>query len=320
MTLKELINRCDFKDIASIIVKSYPETPWALVRFKEAFDILRHLEPEANPTNREIRLVGEYDESSQTYYPHITRWGELLDWKEELSSEIIVEDELMLTDAEIAYHCLWELTYYGFDQSTPEKVEEVFLNMMGFGEKTDSSNPYAMAAEKLEDKLRANTKIIFEKGYGLVERPTTNRNRAKRKRDYRMRQRIKKLKRKARVEDDIRRLTTNTKSFKREELDYLFKTNLITFRTYHSHSNNPNQRIDYLTDLLSKWVSDDFSDNTHFLLMFRTSSAYPLVQSELDMIQNFFSQYFPASASIRYGYGNDENLGTEVSLYFLCSY
>ena len=307
MTLKELLDRCDFKDIVPVIVKHYPETPWAVVDFKGAFDILRHLEPEKNPANREeLRLVACFDESSQTTYPGISRWFELGEWKDELSSEIIVDDKLTLTDAEIAYHCLWELTYLGFDQSSTKKWEEAQMNILGKGfeyiSESDSSpikkepdplNPYTVAVEELESKSNI---------------------------DENDEQQIKKLTRMARVEEDIRSLTSNTKSFKREELEYLFKTNLITFRNRRSFAFNLSQRIDYLIDLFSNYDMTDYSPNTHFLLMFRTSSAYPFDQRELDMIQGFFSQFLPASANIRYGYGNDENLDTEVSLLLLGSY
>ena len=74
-------------------------------------------------------------------------------------------------------------------------------------------------------------------------------NRAKRVRDHRLEQRIQKLERMAKVEDTIRRLTANTKSFAREELEYLFKTKLINNERYHSFAYNPDKRTDYLIDL-----------------------------------------------------------------------
>ena len=145
-------------------------------------------------------------------------------------------------------------------------------------------------------------------------------NRAKRMRDHRLEQRIKKLERMAKIEYAIRRLTVNTKSFARKEVEYLFKTNLIREGRFHSFAYNPDQRTDYLIDLLSNYVSEDISKYTHILLMFRTSSSYPFVQKEMEMIQKFFSQYLPASANIRYGYGTDEELDMEVSLFLLGSY
>jgi len=48
MTLKELLARCDFKEIAPEIKKHYPEQATRMTHFKEAFDTLRQLEPKLN--------------------------------------------------------------------------------------------------------------------------------------------------------------------------------------------------------------------------------------------------------------------------------
>jgi len=103
-------------------------------------------------------------------------------------------------------------------------------------------------------------------------------------------------------------------------LQYLFVINQIFDYRYQSYSFDADRRIDYLIDLISNYVSEDFSKFTHLLLMFRTSSDYPLAQSELEKMQNFFKQYLPASANIRYGYETDETLDTEVCLLFWGSY
>ena len=328
MTLKELLDRCDFKDVAQALVKWGPSIDGALVPLKQAFDILRQLEPDPTECD-ELRLVASYDEVSQTYYfEHISRWGDTMEWKYELASEIVVEDGLTLTDAEIAAHCLWELTYSGFDQSTHEKWVHSKLGNYGlrlFGivpePEPENTNPYTEAAEKLKNELGLNDLDEINEDDGAWTE-------------------VKKLERMARVEEDIRRLTSNSNSFKREELEYLFKTKLVTFANRLTYayrfdyladllsnndtsecSNDDNsKRIDYLIDLLSNKDMPDYSCSTDFLLMFRTSSAYPLVQSEIDALQAFFSKFLPASANVRYGYGIDESLDKEVSLYLLGSY
>ena len=113
--------------------------------------------------------------------------------------------------------------------------------------------------------------------------------------------------------------TVDTKSFTRKELEYLFNTDMITERKYRSHSYEVSQRIEYLKDLVANYESDNFSDYTRFILMFRTSSDYPLDQSESEALQNLFNQHLPASANVRYGYGYDEKLGTDVGILLLGS-
>ena len=336
MTLKELFNRCDFKDIAPVIKEHhYSDKAINMSHFKEAFDVLRHLEPKLNPDYPSYQKVTittarnanwEKKEKKNNDYIRAMCGGDY--WESDLAKEVVVSGEITLTDNEVAAHCLWEMTFYG-NPYNREESEEVSLRISG---ETDTSNPYTVAADKLEDKLHKKylpRRYKYATNYanhqeflkGKNGKPTQyfkyipdelmwvepRKNRAKRMRDHRLEQRIKKLERMAKIEYAIRRLTANTKSFARKEVEYLFKTNLIREGRFHSFAYNPDQRIDYLIDLLSNYVSEDFSNYTHFILMFRTSSVYPLDQRELDMIQVFFSKYLPASANIRYGYGNDEN-------------
>jgi hypothetical protein len=335
MTLKELLDRCEFKDIAPHI------TQWSsgrsLAPFKQAFDILRHLEPDTS-SEGELEIVRGYNEFSQTYYPLIKQWFETDTWECELASKIIVSDELTLTDAEIAAHCLWELTYLGFDQSSFESWREAQMSIVGGLDKkeTDAIKPYTVAVEKLEYMLEINylpkkfkdadsyvEKLVNEcldaKPRTFGKLPKSMRHMIK-KHIKALERKAKVEERKAKVEDSIRRLIANSKSFSREELEYLFNTKLICERPFHSRTYDVCKRVDYLIDLFTNYVSEDFSQYTRFLMMFRASSENPLVQSELEIIQNFFNQYLPPSANIRYGYGNDETLGTEVSLLLLCSY
>ena len=72
-----------------------------------------------------------------------------------------------------------------------------------------------------------------------------------------------------------------------------------------------------MIELFTHYVSEDFSKYTHFLLMFRTSLEYPLSQEEKEVIQNYFIDALPKSANVRFGFGMDRNLGTEVSLLLL---
>ena len=336
MTLKELLDRSDFRDIAPAIVERDPKMKESLHKFKESFDILRHITPEADAEDEDkvITISKCYDDDDNHEYYSVEPSCGVCSWESYLAKEIVPQEGVTLTDNEIAAHCLWELTYYGFDMSTDEGWRTAFKRMIG---EKDGSNPYAVAADKLSDKLffnylpkyysngrfhnslpkqlRNNKKLI-----PWDVEPRTCRNRSKRKRDYRQEQRIKKLERMAKVEDAIRGLCYDTASFKREELNYLFATKLIFDDTYQTRAYDVHRRMDYLFDLFSNYVFDDFSKYNRFMLMFRTSSDYPITQQEQDMIQNFFSQYLPSSAEIRYGYGNDNSLGTEVSLLLVGSY
>ena len=227
VTLKELLDRCDFKDIALCIAEWYPEEAVNMSHFKEAFDCLRQLEPIHNTeyeSGQKITVSKEnfeedekkFNKPKQDYYISVHPCGD--NWESSLAKEIVVPEELKLTDKEIAAHCLWEMTFYG-NPHNKEEFDEVCLRLRG---KTDKSNPYTVAAEKLEDKLRKNYlpkrykyathyanfqeflkgkngrstpffKYIPER-FGCRE---PRKNRPKRMRDNRLEQRIKQLERMA---------------------------------------------------------------------------------------------------------------------------
>lgn len=139
MTLKELLDRCDFKDIAPPLKMYERESPFLdrelnLTEFKKTFDVLRHLTPKKRNIDDEelditfewngceknvfntIRIFGSwYCKKRKFTYPVIGGRGHLSFglWAEELMSEIVVSNELSFSDEEIAAVCLYELTYSG---------------------------------------------------------------------------------------------------------------------------------------------------------------------------------------------------------------
>ena len=318
MTLKELLDRCDFKYIAPIIEKYYHEEAESMPHFKIAFDIMRHMKPKLNKNYESYKVVKlspvkydkyEREDKEQDYYIRVSCGGDYTE--SDLAKEVAVSKKLTLTDNEIAAHCLWEMTFFGF-----ERLDDAHgFNVGSEAQKIDRSNPYSVAVKNLSGPEYS----VYKGPKDLKKKP--QKNWLKLLREHRLEKRIEKLERMAKVENSIRKLIANTKSFKRDELEYLFKTKLIYEDSYHSCVYNVHQRIDYLIDLLSNYKScENFSEYSHFILMFRTSSEYPLTQRETDTLQNFFNQYLPASVNMRYGYGTNEKLGTEISLQILCSY
>lgn len=122
------------------------------------------------------------------------------------------------------------------------------------------------------------------------------------------------------IENFIHFFTSNTNSFSREDLQYLFNAKQIVEKKYQSSSFNPEQRIDYLIDFISNYESEDFSKYTHFLLLIGYSSNYPLIISELETLFDFLEKILPASAKIKLGNWKNEDLDKEVSLMLLGSY
>jgi hypothetical protein len=336
MTLKELLDSCDFKDIAAFLAQTGHTED--LPNFKQAFDQLRQIKPEPDSIydfvdDEGVSIVSYLDDFDDTikivphseypgYYAHSHNFP--FSWEYSLFQEIVVEDGLTPAYNIVAALCLIKLTRWsvgGFCHYTSAAYEDIMRSYF-------DNSIYGKSARELDRKLTIN---YLPKRYKSGDKPRTCRNRSKRKRDYRQEQRIKKLKRMGMIEGYIKRFTENTctahevSSFTRKELEYLFATSGIYQNDYYSYSyyaqstKYSNPRIDYLIDLFS-YETVDFSKATHFLLMFRTAQDYPLLAAEWEKIKDFFGQLFPPAANIRYGYGNNETLGTQVSLSLLCSY
>ena len=109
-TFKDLIERFEFKDIAPKIVEQDEKAAGSLAGYKQAFDILRHLEPDTEPPPPEKMTIHKsYSIMSKKYCPRVSGYG----WQTELTNEILVEKGYTLTDVEIAAAILWELTFFG---------------------------------------------------------------------------------------------------------------------------------------------------------------------------------------------------------------
>lgn len=146
MTLKELLTQVGFDELLPDLEKHEPEHLDNLYAFREAYDILQGMEP-ATGFNGEIHVEwsgGEFEDEE--------KWisvGPMHDssWEEDLAKEIVIADDVHLTSTELAMHCLWEITYWGFSpdergETWQRKFEPKILN-----------NKYEVALDKLEESV-----------------------------------------------------------------------------------------------------------------------------------------------------------------------
>ena len=189
MTLKELLTQVGFDELLPYLKEHEPEHLDDIYDYREAYDILRYMEP-AKDFNGEIHVEwsgGEFEGEE--------KWisvGPMHDssWEEDLAKEIVVADDVHLTPAVLAMHCLWEITYWGF---SPSERQETWQQK--FGPKT-LTNPYEVALDKLEESIwrhqtprRLRCKGPDGERCTRVELPLkwrdNRKNRSKRKREYR---------------------------------------------------------------------------------------------------------------------------------------
>ena len=102
MTLKELFDRCDFKEIAQVIKENYPQEEAQMTHFKEAFDVIRHLEPKLNleyPSYQKVTLspvpYNDWEKKGKKKDFYISATGGDC-WESDLAKEIVVSEELII--------------------------------------------------------------------------------------------------------------------------------------------------------------------------------------------------------------------------------
>ena len=111
MTLKELLDSLSFDEIAPYLIRhyTYDYAPGDLVPYKLHFDYLRHLTP-TNPElieNKKVRIsLGKYKLNA---YPL-----EGDDWEDSLTKELVLDNDVKASYAEIAACCLWHTSFWGY--------------------------------------------------------------------------------------------------------------------------------------------------------------------------------------------------------------
>ena len=177
-------------------------------------------------------------------------------WEEDLAKEIVVADDIHLTDEELAMHCLWEITYWGF---SPDEREETWQRK--FGPKV-LTNKYEVALDKLEEsiwrhqtprRLRSKGKDgrRYVKWTNARDFFNNRMNRSKRKREYRQDKREEYLKRMAARENLITQLSAEGSCFKRSDVDFLLHIEYGRQYDYLSITSGTYGRLDLIMPLSS---------------------------------------------------------------------
>ena len=125
MTLKQLLGSLTFDEIAPFI--NLEDGRNCLAAFKQHFDYLRHLTPADGVTGEVIVGYwkdpdledGEGEDGNQLFAGSLE--GDC--WESCLAKEIVLEDGVTASPAEIAGCCLWHTSFYGF---LPEEATDTF--------------------------------------------------------------------------------------------------------------------------------------------------------------------------------------------------
>lgn len=139
MRLKELINRYKWNEISSAIIRLYPDQKRGIQRYKKVLAVLCSIKP--GETKWSIVIEDCFDEDEQEYYVDVSAKNpgeqqlyalDLTNWEEWLGMEISYRTLRKYSKLDIIAHCLWEMTWHGYEQKDIENFnKEVCRTMKG---------------------------------------------------------------------------------------------------------------------------------------------------------------------------------------------
>ncbi len=295
MTLKELLTQVGFDELLPYLEKHEPEHLDNLYDFREAYDILHNMKP-ANNFEGKIFVEwhgGEWEDEEK--WIGVSPMHDCT-WEEDLAKEIVVADDVHLTLAELAMHCLWEITYWGF---SPDEREETWQRK--FGPKV-LNNKYEIALDKLEESIwrHQTPRRLRSKGKDGRRYVTwtnardffNNRmNRSKRKREYRQDKREEYLRKMAARENLVRTLSAEGSTFRRSDVEFLLSMQYGRQYDYHSVTQDTGSRLAYILESMTQYQLFDLTKYDSAVIFIRCPSHCPLDETELEIFRKSVMQH-----------------------------
>lgn len=320
MTLKELLTQVGFDELLPYLEKHEPEHLDNLYDFREAYDILRNMKP-ANNFEGKIFVEwhgGEWEDEEK--WIGVSPMHDCT-WEEDLAKEIVVADDVHLTLAELAIHCLWEITYWGF---SPDEREETWQRK--FGQKV-LANKYEIALDKLEESIWKHQTPRRLRSRGRqgercvrVEFPIKwnfdRKNRSKRKREYRQDKREEYLRKMAKRENLIRMLSAEGSSFRRNDVEFLLDVQYGRQCDYRSVSPNVDTRLDYIIESMTRYQQLDLSRYDSAVIFLQYPLGKPLHELSLALFKQAIREWL-GYTDIRFGSIGVETKASDVNVTLL---
>ncbi len=152
MTLKELLNKVEFDDVAPYIVQHYPDMAKCLFGFKEAFDGMRNTIP-SNLDGENVK-VEYYIEDAKD--PCLAAFhSDNADWETVVGREVIIGTNVSAPLEEIIAVVLFDATFWGF---TPEDREETFDVWQEDRRPPTNGKPYLLKRRHLTEEEKEQLK------------------------------------------------------------------------------------------------------------------------------------------------------------------
>ncbi len=298
MTLRELFSSVPFDDIAPYIM--HGEHPEDVCAYKQAYDILLHTQSdEGGCRNVYVSKAKESDGSEYIEATHIE--GQY--WSTYIDGEIIVEEGINVSDAELAFKLLWHLTFFGFSQ---EETRDNFDSMRGDGHHDNVYGRLARAIDTKRYMLWANKAIrkrilesiaeyekqgehnlaLSEDDWNYIHKRETHCNRMKRMRDHRLEQRYNQLENLEHCENTVQKLLKGQDKVTRADLQFLWSKNGRLGCEFQTRTYDADKRLAYLDELITKYEAmTPVKALKQMAVKIMTSAKHPLTQEEMEYIK-----------------------------------
>ena len=310
MKLKELFDKYTFDDIVPYLKEIITDNPNSLPDFRMAFDELRMMKP--SDEDFDDILIKEFLDNDGNILANPVCWNLGYSWDECLAKRVVIDNDYPLDGRYVLAGCLWEMTFYGFSNMPDEEVE------ICFSIPKEPKNKYDKALYKLQlSHWKHTTPRRYRwKGHPLCTdidyRERENKNRSKRKRDYRVECRENNLKMHSQRENFILKLT-HCGAFQREDVDYLHQVDEGQYFPYDSRTRDASKRIDYILESINKYQDVDFSPYNDAIICLRASSEYPVTEAEKEKLLAGLPESLKAMP-IKIGLGTKESMKQEVEM------
>lgn len=162
-TLRDILAKAETEDVVEIVQRIYgPDAEWLPEAIADVMEELRRLMPDDSGGEYELHIEQtaplEPDEKpfwevwcSKRDDPE--RYGlDLSPWEEWLAIRVSQSLQDAMSAAEIAAHCIWDMTFYGFTQ---ERIAETRAELDRRAREIDEGKAECIPMEQVMERLRA---------------------------------------------------------------------------------------------------------------------------------------------------------------------
>lgn len=320
MTLSELLHKVSFEEICPFL--DYQGNADCMALYKMHYDILCHLIPHNKGRGNGIVTVSRYepeeDEPDSPRFYASSLEGDY--WEVCLAKELVIEQDVDASLAEIAACCLWHTSFYGFTESqvcdtykswhdnTDEmrKVRQQYASFL-------PTKKEMLAIRSFHNTIRSEMKMHRR------FRPLREFDMFVRKRKWRhwKRYEINTLYRKritlvaSFIEDLFCRGNNVVFPPSVQEMSIMFRANHVRIDSYQTYAYDASKRKEYFQELMEKYHAFEPYKFGSYIICISSSSSYPLIMDEMELV-SMITQHCKGDGA--YCVKTDDSLGEELRI------